>query len=126
MHLYPWFPSSLPITPAPALPLSCAQLNLMENKIGSEGAAALAPVIAVSSSLTSVRSPAHQLAPCTLALPFSELCLLAFAQLNLSSNSIGGYYPSYALSEDDLISTPEGPKAIAEALKLHASLTSVC
>ena len=52
MHLYPWFPSSLPITPAPALPLSCAQLNLMENKIGPDGAAALAPAIAVSSSLT--------------------------------------------------------------------------
>ena len=46
-------------------------------------------------------------------------------QLDLSSNSIGGYYPPDAQSEDDLISTPEGPKAIADALLVNGSLTSL-
>ena len=50
---------------------------------------------------------------------------MPFAQLNLSNNSIGGYYPRDAQSEDDFISTPEGAKAIAEALKVTASLTSL-
>jgi len=45
--------------------------------------------------------------------------------LDLSSNSIGGYYPPDAQSEDDFISTPEGPKAIAEVLKVTPSLTSL-
>ena len=58
-------------------------------------------------------------------LPFSELCLLAFSQLNLSSNQIGGHYPPGGQSEDDFISTPEGPKPIADALKVNGSVTSV-
>ena len=41
----------------------------------------------------------------------------------LASNSIGGYYPPDAQSEEDFISTPEGPKAIADALLVNASLT---
>ena len=49
MHLYPWLPFSLPITP---LSLSCAQLDLSYNELGPEGAAALAPAIAVSASMT--------------------------------------------------------------------------
>ena len=106
MYLYPWFPSSLPITPAPALPLSCAQLNLTENKIGPEGAAALAPAIAVSSSLTrvDVRSNglagdgASQLSAAVLAntkievfneIPIKEMRTDSFTELNLFNENIG-------------------------------------
>ena len=43
----------------------------------------------------------------------------------LANNNIGGYYPPNARSVDDLISTPEGPKAIADALLVNASLTKI-
>ena len=39
-------------------------------------------------------------------------------QLDLSDNKIGGYYEN-----DNFVSTPEGPKAIADALLINASLT---
>ena len=54
MHLYPKLSSSLPITPVFA-PISflCAARSEC-NKLGPEGAAALAPAIAVCASLTSL------------------------------------------------------------------------
>ena len=54
------------------------ELDLSFESLGPGDAKLLAPEISVIASLTSVRSPAHQLTPCTLALPFSQLCLLAF------------------------------------------------
>ena len=47
--------------------------------------------------------------------------LYAFVQLDLSTNHIGGHYDD----EDNLITTPEGPKAIADALRNNGSLTEV-
>ena len=41
----------------------------------------------------------------------------ALTSLNISANSIGGYWKS-----GYLIATPEGPKAIAEAIKVHVSI----
>ena len=41
-------------------------------------------------------------------------------QLNLASNGIGGYY-----KDNKFISTPEGPKAIADALLVNGSLTNL-
>ena len=40
-------------------------------------------------------------------------------QINLADNDIGGYYDD----ENELISTPEGPKAIADAIRVSRSLT---
>ena len=42
-------------------------------------------------------------------------------QINLADNDIGGYYDD----ENELISTPEGPKAIADAMRVSRSLTQV-
>ena len=44
------------------------------------------------------------------------------SQLNLSDNKIGGYYD---MEEHKVIYTTEGPNAIADALLVHASLTSL-
>ena len=41
-------------------------------------------------------------------------------QLNLSSNHIGGYFEN-----DKFISTPEGAKAIADALLVNGGLTKI-
>ena len=41
-------------------------------------------------------------------------------QLNISFNSIGGYYEN-----GNIIPTPEGPKAIADALLVNTSLTKI-
>ena len=43
---------------------------------------------------------------------------LLIAQLDISHNMIGGYPNEYGR----LISTPEGPKAIADALLVHGAL----
>ena len=43
-------------------------------------------------------------------------------QINLADNAIGGYY-DYA--EGEFISTPEGPKAIADAIRVSGSLSSI-
>ena len=45
------------------------------------------------------------------------------SQLDLSLNDIGGY--NDWSQGGKLISTPEGPKAIADALLVHASLTAL-
>ena len=45
--------------------------------------------------------------------------------INLASNNIGGYYPPEAQSADDFIATPEGPQAIADAIRVSPSVTSV-
>ena len=42
-------------------------------------------------------------------------------QINLADNDIGGYYDD----ENELISTPEGPKAIADAIRVSRSLSKV-
>ena len=42
--------------------------------------------------------------------------------MNLSNNEFGGYHGNYYTES---ISTPEGPKAIADALLANGSLTSV-
>ena len=44
------------------------------------------------------------------------------SQLNLAHNKIGGYWDS---KQRKVISTPEGPKAIADALLVNAELTSI-
>ena len=57
-------------------------------------------------------------------LPCIELSFAAQtpSQLNLGGNNIGGYYDT---SQRKVIYTPEGPKAIADALRVSASLTRV-
>ena len=44
--------------------------------------------------------------------------------MDLSSNSIGGYYEN-GRGYGKVIATPEGPKAIADALRVCASITHI-
>ena len=46
--------------------------------------------------------------------------LLVCLQLNLSGNQIGAYF-----NGSEWVNTPEGPKAIADALGVNASLTKL-
>ena len=43
-------------------------------------------------------------------------------QINLASNYIGGYYDT---NQGKVLHTPEGPKAISDALRVSPSLTSI-
>ena len=87
--------------------MACSPLlhSLSRNNLGAAGAAALAPALAANGSLTA---------------------------LNLSSNQIGGYErrrytDAFSLNHgyEDWIRTPEGPKAVADALLVNNSLTSL-
>jgi Leucine Rich repeat len=69
--------------------------SLSGNRLGTAGAAALAPAIAANGGLTS---------------------------LSLSSNDIGGYWDA---NQKTIVFTPEGPKAIADALLVNGGLTSI-
>ena len=89
-----------------------SQLNLCGNELGPEGAKALAPaLVAVRASLTTVWSQAQTLST-FLLLSLSIVCPLA--QLDLSDNYL-----------TDCGKDMTGVTAIAEALKLNASLVTV-
>ncbi|KOO33973.1 protein nlrc3 [Chrysochromulina tobinii] len=74
---------------------SVSELDLEESNIGVEGGMLLAYLMPVMGGLTS---------------------------LNLSSNDIGGYWDDI---REEIVSTPEGPKAIADALLVNGGLTSI-
>ena len=87
--------------------MACSPLlhSLSRNNLGAAGAAALAPALAANGSLTA---------------------------LNLSSNQIGGYErrrytDAFSVNHgyEGWIRTPEGPKAVADALLVNNSLTSL-
>jgi Ran GTPase-activating protein (RanGAP) involved in mRNA processing and transport len=46
----------------------------------------------------------------------------ALTALNLSSNDIGSHWD---YDQDEIVSTPEGPKAIADALLVNGALTAL-
>ena len=48
--------------------------------------------------------------------------MASLTQLSLADNNIGGYYD---VQRRENVHTPEGPKAIADALRVNASLTEV-
>ena len=99
--------------------LSYAQLDLSDNELRPEGAAALAPAIAVSPSLTAIGPGGLNLAGNSLgeegwATIIEAVCSSTaskIASIDASFEGIG----------------PKGAKRIAEALKasVNASLTSV-
>jgi Ran GTPase-activating protein (RanGAP) involved in mRNA processing and transport len=72
-----------------------ASLNFGNNGIGLVGANTVAAMVAVTGGLMS---------------------------LNLSSNHIGGYWD---YDQAEMVFTPEGPKAIADALLVNGALTSI-
>ena len=74
---------------------SFTTLPLLNTKIGEAGGLILAGLMRRMGSLTS---------------------------LDLSSNNIGGYWDS---SASKVVYTPEGPKAIADALRINKTLTEV-
>ena len=90
------------------------------NELGAESAAALAPAIAVSASLTEVLAFPLESAIAMLCFKFthSSLPCLCAMQLNLSSNQLCGIdwrgHGTFSV---------EGITALAEALKVTASLT---
>ena len=53
--------------------------------------------------------------------------MTSITSINLASNEIGGYYPPapFRLRADKYIVTPEGPQAIANAIHVSRSLTSI-
>ena len=85
--------------------------SLSRNRLGPEGAAALAPGIAANGSLTSVRA-----APITKAFPLDQVTAmfanphaLCVSQLNLADNHIRA----------------EGVEPLAKALGVNGGLTTV-
>ena len=111
MHLYPKLSSSLPITPVFA-PTLCAQLDLSGNNLGPEGAAALAPAIAVCASLTSLIIYSNQLGDegmGAIANALKDSTVSQLASLDVRNNQIG----------------PKGAEALAAWLAVSASVTKI-
>ena len=91
----------------------CAQLDLSGNKLGPEGAAALAPAIAVSASVTKILVCGNDLrdeGTIILCDALRESTVSKVQELDLSVNDIG----------------PDGTKAVAAMAAVVASVTSVC
>lgn len=102
-----------------------ATLDVQNNNIGAKGAEALAAWLAVSASLTSVRSPAYR-TPLSCILQMLTLdcsCL----QLDLSDNDIGGSwepdgYDSDRDEQTKFVADRTGVQAIADAVRVSASM----
>ena len=95
------------------LSLSCAQLNLEDIELGPEGAAALAPAIAVSASLTSL-----SLANNALGDDGAEALSMGLKEnKNLKTLDLSNQYLNRI--------GPRGATALASAIAVIASLTSV-
>ena len=109
----------VPILPGPCpsclcLPLSVsgAQLNLERNELGPEGVAALAPAIAVSSSVTKILVRNNQLGDAgatVLCDALRQSNVTKVQELDLSFNSIG----------------PDGATAVAAMAGVVASRTHI-
>ena len=101
---------------------SRSQLNLSSNGLGPEGAKALAPAL-VRSSLTTVCASREttRIFPQTALLSDSLTRLL---QVNLSANRLCGVWTE-GLFQQKGTYTAEGIKAIADAMRVAASLTSL-
>jgi Ran GTPase-activating protein 1 len=106
-------PSSLLISySCLSLDPSCAQLNLSANILGSEGAAALAPAIAVCASVTKILVAGNKLGNAGVTVlcdALRESKVTKVQELGLRSNEIG----------------PEGAKAVAAMAAVVASITLV-
>jgi Ran GTPase-activating protein (RanGAP) involved in mRNA processing and transport len=103
---HPPYPSRLCLS----LSFSCAQLNLRYNKLGPEGAAALAPAIAVCASMTKIWVRNNQLGnegATILCDALRESTVTKVQELDLAGNRIG----------------PEGAKAVAAMAAVVASMT---
>ena len=53
----------------------------------------------------------------------SSYAVLYIVQIDLSHNEIGGYYDE---DNNEMVYTPEGAKALADALRVNASITQAC
>ena len=94
--------------------LSSAQLDLSGNKLGSEGATALAPVIAASASLTKILVGSNELGEEGTRVMCEALKNnKVVKELDLSGGSEGN------------IGGPAGAKRVADMLLFNSSLTSV-
>jgi len=94
------------------LPCSRTQLNLSENKLGPEGATALAPAIGVCGSLTKILVGVNKLGDegaIVLCDALRESKVTKVEELDLGGNDIG----------------PEGAKAVAAMAAAMPSLTSL-
>ena len=90
-------------------------LDLSKNKLNANEVKELAGAILANASLTQVMyvSRTDLKPPCFYA---AHMLL----QIDLSGNQIGGYQADLRI-----VSTPEGPKAIADAIRVSPSITSV-
>ena len=105
-----------------AVSASLTSINLAKNKIGSEGAKHIAKGIAVSASLTQVLAFCKLF--CSLSHSLTAVVLL-LTQINLGANNIGGCDDVFFRNDGNIFYTPEGSRAIADALRVSASLTKV-
>ena len=114
-----------PLADALRVTASLTSINLAQNDLGVEGAKALVEGGAFMASLTSVWTPAHEHA--SLCLCTSDLHYFAFCmQLGLSNNRLCGIWLEYGTYGKQMGTyTAEGIIAIAEALKVTASLTKI-
>ena len=108
--------------------------NLLGNQLDAESAKMLADVAKQKGfSLCGIRRDQATADFSTQNLKAPDAILLAsdlsqavvtgaLTTLNLSSNEIGGHWDR---SKQQMVSTPEGPKAIADALLVNGGLTSI-
>jgi hypothetical protein len=108
--------------------------NLLGNQLDAESAKMLAEVAkqkgislcGIQRDQTTADFRKKGLGPPDVILLGSDLSQAvvtgALTALNLSSNDIGGYWDSWP---EEYIYTPQGPKAIADALLVNGALTSV-
>jgi hypothetical protein len=96
---------------------SLTQIDLSGKGVGVVGGMVVAGLLPAMASLREVLA----FLPQSFALPSSFHMANVCVQINLAENGIGGYYGR----NDNLIYTPEGPKAISDALRVSASLTSI-
>ena len=107
------------------------QINLSDNALcgidrfgggtyTADGIKAIAESISVNPSLTQVLAYFPH-----FLLAISCLTTNVCAQINLEGNSIGGYNTHKGYHDDKFISTPEGPRAIADAIRVSPSITSI-
>ena len=104
------------------------ELSLSDNSISADGISAIAALCAATASLTSVRSPAYR-TPLSCILQMLTLDCSSL-QLDLSNNNIGGSwepdgYDSDGNEKDKFVADLTVVEAIADAVRVSASLTSL-
>jgi Ran GTPase-activating protein (RanGAP) involved in mRNA processing and transport len=107
------------------------KLSLAENELGEEGTKAICEALEQNKTLKELdisnsphRGSGSNIGGSAGAKHVAKMLGVngALTTLNLSSNEIGGHWDR---SKQQMVSTPEGPKAIADALLVNGALTKI-